>query len=180
MDKKFLRRCIVLPLVTAVVIGALFFVGVSRNVQRLLPVRNHVTVAYHETAPQENTSDDTVAKNDVIGEVNGLALRYDADYSYLADCISLLPQSSQMDAPGCLYLRVTQAQLPTVSQNTLTVTVGGSTCRYTFSEERTLANEARVLSVAPKAKRGAVLYYPVSDGAGLTAQVTALIFEEAE
>lgn len=168
MEKDFVKKGILLPLIIAAVLCAAFFAVTNANAQRLIPVPGGITVAYHGTD-----------ENPEVGTVNGLFLLNTADYGKLGDGALLMPPSSEIDAAGCLYIRVTREQLPQISGNTLTVTIGEQTHRYQFAEEKTLSYENRVFAVSPRAVRSAVVYYPVTDGAGLTSQYTALVYEEA-
>lgn len=185
MKKNFVYFGIVLPVVSAVIVGFILFNAVYMNADKLSPLPQEIPLAYHDTLKPDKTADGTDAlfeKNEIIGTIRSsddIQLRYDADYSNLIDSASLNKKSTEIGSTGCLYIYAGIQNIAKISTDSpLTLEAGGKEYSYVYSEEKLVGSENEALSIAPEAEKSMVIYYRVSNGIGLTPDYYALIFKE--
>ena len=168
MRKDILQKAILLPLITALVIGAVFFVVMKGSERKLVPFSDGSVIAYHSETEEETA-----------GEINGIPMRYDADYASLINMAGIHSGSASFDETGCVYLQILNTNADKLG-DTVTVTLpDGKSYRYTYAYELTAPDEQQALMTAPAAAKSLVVYFHPSEGVGLASQYQILVYEEA-
>lgn len=181
---------IIIPIVLGIVFGIAFFLFFRGNADVLLPIHEGTVFAYHD---EQSSSNDIVDKsamqelksNDNIGTMMSgdisLIIKYDSDYSNLLNSVSLEKGSNAFGDTGCAYLNVYAANIDDIDKNeTLSVESIFGNYKYRYVRELTADSEYGILTYSPNMSKGLIIYYQLSDGAGLSSEYKALVFEEAE
>lgn len=179
MNKTFVQRCIILPVIAAVLIGALFFL--LTNTTRSLAVGEEMM--YHDALNPSNTmvkNRNELTENALLGIITGggkdLALRYEADYVNLKDSASLLSQGRIVGETGTAYIRIGNHNADVFGESFRYSGTFGE-LNYHLKDEVTVKNEAAVFTMSANANSSAVVYYLVCDH-GLSTQYKVLVYEE--
>ena len=110
-----------------------------------------------------------------------LKLRYNADYSLLADSASLSEKSANIGDTGCIYVELTANNVAKFITNApVTVSTASGEYTYKFDKEQLVKSENEALSLSPSGRRNLIIYYRVSKGLGLTTDYYALLYKEVE
>lgn len=179
---------IIIPIVLGIVLSVAFFLYFRSNADILLPAADGTVFAYHDEKNSDSGIVDKsdlqeLAANDNIGTLSSggtsLVIKYDADYSNLAGSVSLKDGSNAFGEIGCVYLSTYAAPAKGIdASDILSVESIFGNFKYKYVEEYTAESEYEILTEFPDVSRGLVIYYRNSDGAGLTAEYKALVFEE--
>lgn len=168
MNKEFVQKGIILPVITGIILSIVFSLFISSNIEKIMPVTNGAELAYYDAAGDE------VKLGTVEGEYE-LPLYENADYTESVSCAELVSGSSKPGETGCMYIRLTANHSDFAGEN---LSVSG--VDYKLEGEMKAENENEILSVLPKAEKSAVVYYKVSKGYGLTSEYKAFIYKEAK
>lgn len=187
--KDIVISAVIIPVVLGIALGIAFFSYFRVNADMLLPAAGGTVFAYHDASGSDTGIVDKsdmqeLSSNDNIGTLRSgnvsLIIKYDADYSNLAAGASLKSSSLPFGEIGCAYLETYAANVRDIdAQDTLSVESIFGSYEYRFVEEYTADSEYKILTDSPDISRGLVIYYQDSDGAGLTSEYKALVFEEA-
>jgi hypothetical protein len=185
-----ITNVIIIPLVLGLVFGIAFFLFFKANTDIVLPVNDGTVFAYHD---QRSSSSDVVDKssldelvsNDNIGTLTTgkttLNVKYDADYSNTVGSVSLNDNGCRFGDVGYTYLYAYSGDIKAIdTDDVLSVDSIFGKYKYEYVEQYTANSEYELLSDSPKVKKGLVIYYCESDGAGLSSKYKALVFEEVE
>ncbi len=186
MSKNFILKGIVLPICTAIAVSLAFVLFFRADGDRLVPLNNGVRLSYHD---ELNPSDEALpnekpVKNELLGTIScdgELKLRYNADYSLLADSASISEKSAKIGDTGCIYVELTANNVAKFITNApVTVSTASGEYTYKFDREQLVKSENEALSLSPSGRRNLVIYYRVSKGLGLTTDYYALLYKEVE
>ena len=179
MSKTFIQRCIILPVIAAVLIGALFFLY-ANNARH---IAEGSKVMYHDNLepPKEMVKNrDDLKDNALVGFIkNGdkeLLLRYNADYANLYESASLLGVGRIVGETGTAYIKTGQ-QHADVFAKTFQYTGTFGDLQYHLIEEKTVKNENAVFALPVRAHSSVTVYYRVGNN-GMTDEYHVLIYEE--
>ena len=187
MDKKFITRVILLPLLTGLVLGGAFTVFMNSRIDEVLPFNKGAVIAMHDGSADEAETNEDVAdnwhfseldKNTPVGTVGDLSLRYDADYSLMDGTASVMPGSAEWGQPGCLYLKILAKEALYFGDNvTVSVPFYGER-QFEYVKEYTVSGEQAALSAAPAYDGSMVIYYRITGGIGITSDYGVMVYRE--
>lgn len=183
MDRDFIRKAVLIPVITGLVIGVLLTVVFSTRVNGVMPFSEGAQLAVHDRLTVDEESEaasvNEAPKNGRVGvTINGREVVKDADYSLLKECISVQSGSNEFSGTGCRYLK-TISGLAGEYNRTLTVEHDDGTQQHFYlTEEFEVNNEQEALAIAPLANSSLVVYYQNRNGAGLSSDYYVIIYEE--
>ncbi|MBQ9227236.1 MAG: hypothetical protein IJ168_00265 [Eubacterium sp.] len=183
MDFDFVKKVILLPVITGVLLSAVAVLCFSNAVNSVMPFNRDAQLANHEALalPQDSAADSiqNAADNEPIGATaEGMLMVKNADYTLMTDCISVDPSSSEWTASGCRYLKILNSRAADFGTE-LTVTLSDGTQKYfRFTEEYDVDNETQALAVAPFDGSSVVIYYQNTEGVGLSDNYHLMIYGE--
>lgn len=180
--KDFKQTAIILPVVLGLILCVAFSLFFYFRPQTVLPTEQGKTFAYFdETLP----SDSPFKKNETVGKLeigsSSFDLKYDADFSQLANSLSLKKESNLPDETGCLYVYALGNALKTdAGANEVVLTTSDTQRTYEFDKTITVRSENEALSVAPDCKNSLVVYYERTASVGFSSNYTVHIYKEAQ
>lgn len=183
MDRDFIKKAVLIPVITGLVIGVLFAVAFGTTVNGMMPFNEGAQLAVHglltvDEAP-EAASVREAAKNSRLGiTVNGRELVKDADYTLLKDCVSVRTGSNEFTGTGCRYLKTIYGVADKFTQTLTLSHSDGTKQHFVFADKYTVSNEQEALAVAPLFDSSIVVYYQNREGAGLSSDYYVMIYEE--
>lgn len=186
MNRNFVFKAILLPILTAVALAAIFVFVIGKSVPALIPFGSG-TIAYHDAvSPSDEMvsadSDYSPESNDLIGTLESkeaVSVRYNADYSRLYYDASLLEDGALPGETGCVYIKTTSALIKGIdTDKKLKLDGVFGKHSYKFEKELTARNEQSVTSLAPDFEKSLAVYCRMSDGNGIKEGFKVLIFKE--
>lgn len=188
MDKEFIKRGVVLPLICAALVCAVSLMIFTKNSDSLSPFAKGGVISYYDDVQPLNEtvsldgaeSFDELESNSLIGTAGDVELRYDADYSALNNSASIACGSALPSQNGCMYIKTTYALSGSFYVNSFTLQTSLGKTEYSFYDELTVSSEQEALSISPALKKSVVVYFQTSDGSGLSSDYSVYIFEGAE
>lgn len=181
MKKDLVLKAIVLPVALAAVTGIILFFVLSSGAVKFFPANSGVNLAYYDNLNPDDEVHDDLAPNVMMGTLSStgeLPLRYNADYSNMLNCASLVKGSADFGKTGCNYIKVNANNVAKIStSDPLTVISNENEYTFEYAGEKLVNGENEALSLAPEYKTSLVIYYRVTKGTGLTNEYYALIYK---
>lgn len=183
MDRDFIKKAVLIPVIAGLVIGVLFTVVFNAKINGTMPFNRGAQLAQHGllavSETQEAASVREAEKNSRLGvTVNGRELVKDADYTLLKDCVSVQSGSNEFSEPGCRYLKTINGLSGEFTEMLTVAHSDGKQQYFRLAEEYAVSNEREALAVAPLYNSSIVVYYQNRDGAGLSSAYYVKIYEE--
>ena len=173
MNKEFVQKGILLPVITAAVLSAAFTAAMLSKAPEMIPFSNGATLAYHDNAGDESC---------IIGSFKGnteIPLASYADYTQSASVAQIMEQGNLPSENGCAYIRLTFNNA-LAAGNDLLLTWKDGEAEYSLETEMKMTDENEILSLAPKGEKSLVVYYRNSNAVGIAPDYTVLIYKEAK
>lgn len=182
---------IILPILFGIAFGTVFTVTAKQNVSRIVPFIEGTQFAFHDKLKSSDNMVEfdgdlsTLKSNDYIGTIkilgNNLNIKYDCDYSNMISSLSMNKQNSHFGDVGCVYLRAFSDSAKVLEGETeIDIESVFGTYKYKLIGQHKSDNEFKILSTAPPVSKALVIYYQISDGAGLSSKYNVLVYEEVE
>ena len=183
MDRDFIKKALLIPILTGIVIGVLFTVAFSDKINATMPFNEGAQLAVHEQLTlgdgEAAASVKEAQPNTAIGAtINGKELVKDADYALLNTCVSVRTGSNEFDETGCRYLKTLNCFADDFTDTVTVVHDSGSRQSFAFVEDYSVDSEQEALAVAPPFSSSLVIYYQDREGAGLSTAYHVMIYEE--
>ena len=184
MRRDLVQKAVIIPVITGIILCGTFYLFLSRNISELLPFDNQTVIAYHDAeseASQEKTDPsvwEELTDNEIIGTIDDITMRYHASETAFISDASVMPVSAAFDQIGCTYIKVLNVNANDFG-NIVTVNSSYGSYEYQYVSSFTAENEQEILYTSPASKNSMIIYYRISDEAGVTSQYHAMIYEEA-
>jgi len=183
MDRQLIKKAVLIPVITGIIIGALFTVVFKNVINGIMPFSEGAQLATHEVlALGDGEAADSVADaadNTRIGAtVNGRELVKEADYALLGECISVKAGSNEFKGSGCRYLQTLNCFAADFSDELTVAHSDGTQQAFTLTEDYSVSSEEEALATAPRSNSSLVVYYQERGGAGLSTSYHVMIYEE--
>lgn len=191
MKKDFLKRSVIIPLITALVVGIVLTAALFGGYDRLFPFADGSKLASFDAVqpPQqpvkvENGDLDMAAlqKNDLVGALqsgdDSLWLRFDADASCLSDSASLCRESNSLREPGCVYIRLGTNNHSLINEKKPLMLSGQfGEMGYAFEDSFTVSSEAEVFRHSVRGVRSLVIFWHLPSDAGIKSACQVMVFK---
>lgn len=183
MDRDFIKKAVLIPVMSGIVIGILLTAAFSGRVNAMMPFNEGAQLALHEQLTLSDAADAesvcAAEKNAPIGAtVNGKELVKDADYALLTTCISVASGSSEFQGTGCRYLQTLNCYADDFGEEVTVAHRDGAQQHFAYIEDYSVNNKLEALAVAPRSNSSLVIYYQERDAAGLSSAYHVMVYEE--
>ncbi len=183
MNSDFVKKGIILPLVTALAVGIIAFFATGNSLGSVIPFSNNSEVLYFDGELSENAVNASaeLKSGDLLGSVKSkeeLPLRYEAPYSALLNECSLCKDGAGINETGASYVEIINSNAGRFNDS---LSVSGSFGDMSFkkAEERTVGSRGEVFLITPRSEKSIVVFYQLKGEYGLSSDFRAIIYEEA-
>ena len=179
MSKDFLKRGIILPLVTTVVVAALSVAIIAADSANVSPIESGADVLKYDSEYAKGRTDFNYQSGDVIGTLSSkgeLRAVYDAGYTTLESGCSLSDRGAFFGETGTGYVEIINSNADLFGDK-LTFSGDVGTFEYRKTDEKELGSESEIFRIAPRAEQSVIVYYRQRADVGLSPSYNVIIYE---
>ena len=180
MNKDFLKRGILLPLIFAAALCVFATVGVAKYSEAVAPFENGAEIMLFDSEKEMDSKSEAPKSGDVIGSIKSkgeMKVVYDGGYSLLTDGCLLSDRGAMFGKTGTAYVEIINRNADKFA-NEMTYSGALGTFNYKKTDEKTLANENEVFLTAPRAEKSVVVYFRERGKIGLSQNYRIIVYEE--
>jgi hypothetical protein len=190
MKKDFIVRSVIIPAITALLVGAVVTALAFTGAERFSYLRNGSEIAYFDDLSDERSSASltdenfdlkNLKPNTVLGTIESddtLTLSYQADYSRLESDASLEKGSSSPLELGCAYVKIGANNRRAVSKSKPLILSGDfGEVRYEYDSEFTVSDESLIPLADTAGERCLMVWYHLPGKAGIKRACRVLVFK---